>query len=123
MISRAALLWMLLALGAGLGLFVVKYEVQAMEERLVAINRQTVEDIESLRVLKAEWSYLNQPARLERLARRLLDLKPVAADQSVSIAQIPMRPEIGGDDAAPPAETPRKGDRPPPLLARWQAAP
>lgn len=117
MTSRATLLWMLLAVGAGIGLFVLKYEVQAMEERLVALNRQTVQDLESLHVLRAEWSYLNRPARLEALARRLLALRPVEAAQSISIRDIPLRPET------PPATAPRAGDGPPALLVTLRQAP
>lgn len=122
MMSRATLLWMLLAVAAGLGLFVLKYEVQAMEERLVAINADTRRDLEAIHVLKAEWNYLNRPARLEELGKRLLSLRPVRAAQAVSIDDIPMRPEIphgaAPHDAAPPA-----GDTPPPLLASFRRVP
>lgn len=114
MIGRATLLWMLLAVCAGLGLFVVKYEVQSMEERLVAIHERTLQDLESVHVLQAEWSYLNRPARLETLGRRLLDLGPVAATQSVSIRDIPFRPD-GANEAAPPAAAPAHGGTRPTL--------
>ncbi|MEE8333200.1 MAG: hypothetical protein V3R85_05065 [Alphaproteobacteria bacterium] len=117
MTNRATLLWMLLAIGAGLSLFVLKYEVHEMEERLETIHHQTVQDLESLHVLRAEWSYLNQPARLEALARRLLALRPVEATQSVSIRDVPLRP------VTPPTTTPRTGDGPPPLLATLRQAP
>lgn len=122
MTSLATLVWMLLAIGAGLGLFVLKYEVQAMEERLVSINRQTLRDFESIHVLKAEWNYLNRPSRLEDLASRLLSLGPVTALQSVSIRDIPFRPN-GRRQTAPLAPLPRVGDLPPPLLAKLRRAP
>jgi len=117
MTSRATWLWMLLAVAAGLGLFVLKYEVKAMEERLVTINDRTLRDLEAIHVLKAEWNYLNRPARLEELGERLLSLRPVTAAQSVAIDDIPMRPEIVRD-ATPPA-----GDPPPPTLATFRRAP
>ncbi len=123
MIGRATLVWMLLAVGAGLGLFVLKYEVQAMEERLVSMNRQTLRDLESIHVLKAEWNYLNRPSRLEKLAGRLLSLGPVTAAQSVSIRDIPLRPE-SRRKAAPAAALPPAGNPPPPpLLAKLRRAP
>jgi hypothetical protein len=92
MINRGALVWMILAITAGTGLFLLKYEVRAMEEHLVQIEKQTQKNLESVHVLKAEWSHMNQPARLEDLGRRLLLLEPVMAEQTASIAEIPMRP-------------------------------
>ncbi len=92
MIHRGALIWMVLAITAGTGLFLLKYEVRAMEEQLVQIKQQTLNNLEAVHVLKAEWSYLNQPTRLEDLGRRLLLLEPVIAQQSASITDIPMRP-------------------------------
>ncbi len=100
MINRGALVWMILAITAGTGLFLLKYEVRAMEEQLVQIKQQTLNNLESVHVLKAEWSYLNQPTRLEDLGRRLLSLEPVIAQQSVSITDIPMRPEPVRHDGA-----------------------
>jgi len=100
MINRGALIWMALAITAGTGLFLLKYEVRAMEEQLVRIKQQTMNNLESVHVLKAEWSLLNQPARLEDLGRRLLSLEPVIAQQSAAITDIPMRPEPVRHDAA-----------------------
>ena len=68
MINRAALIWMVLAITSGTGLFLLKYEVRAMEDQLVQIKQQTLKNLEAVHVLKAEWSYLNHPTRLEDLA-------------------------------------------------------
>ena len=92
MINRSALVWMILAITAATGLFLLKYEVRAMEDHLVEIKQQTLKNLEEVHVLKAEWSHLNQPARLEDLGRRLLSLEPVLAQQAVSITDLPMRP-------------------------------
>lgn len=100
MINRAALMWMVLAITAGTGLFLLKYEVRAMEEQLVQVKQQTLNNLEAVHVLKAEWSHLNHPTRLEDLGRRLLSLEPVVAQQSAGISDIPMRPEAVRLDAA-----------------------
>ena len=100
MINRAALVWMILAIMAGTGLFVLKYEVRAMEKQLVQIEQKNLKNLEAVHVLKAEWSHLNQPTRLEDLGRRLLALEPVIALQVTSISDIPMRPEPVSHDAA-----------------------
>ena len=62
-------------------LFVVKYQVQDLEGELVQFNRAITEDRQALHVLKAEWSYLNQPARLKALAERHLGLGSIETQQ------------------------------------------
>lgn len=113
MIKRGTLVWMMLAIAAGIGLFLLKYEVSAMEDRLAQIQRDTKSDFEAIHVLKAEWSYLNQPDRLDDLGRRLLALEPVAANQSVTITDIPFRPE-SSKTAAPDGSVPPAVDHDPP---------
>lgn len=129
MINRGALIWMVLAITAGTGLFLLKYEVRAMEEQLVQIKQQTLSNLEAVHVLKAEWSHLNHPTRLENLGRRLLSLEPVIARQSASIADIPLRAEpvrhdtadLNPADGAPafPEISPAAGQGPP-LLATFR---
>jgi hypothetical protein len=45
-------------------------------------------------VLKAEWSYLNEPGRLSDLNRRHLGLAPVAAKQMETLAAQPQRLDV-----------------------------
>ena len=132
MIKRATLVWLLLAACAGAGLFILKYEVQALEERLAAINHDVLDDLDAIHVLKAEWAYLNQPARLEDLGRRLLDMEPVDSDQTTTIDQIPFRRTPGAEPKAPepkpPApeaapKNPRIAGAAAPLLATYKGTP
>lgn len=97
MISRTTFLWLLLAAVVGYGLFHVKYQVVALEEELSRLNGAILREQNQIHVLEAEWSYLNQPARLEELNDRHLHLKPIAAGQFGSIASLPMRPEPSPD--------------------------
>ena len=69
---------------AGAGLFYLKYSVEQKEARLADMRVQYLEDQKALRVLKAEWTYLNSPHYLQNLARRYLTLRPMAADQVIS---------------------------------------
>ncbi len=93
MMKRSTLIWLLMAVAAGAGLFLMKYEMRALETELAAFNRDIMRNQEALHVLRAEWSYLNQPVRLERLGRRLLRLEPVRPAQTGRISDIPMRTE------------------------------
>lgn len=51
-------------------------DVQRAEEEMAAIRLGVESEQESMRVLHAEWDYLNNPERLEALAARYLDLVP-----------------------------------------------
>ncbi|AIL64428.1 hypothetical protein NOVO_00065 [Rickettsiales bacterium Ac37b] len=60
--------------GSVLGLFYIKYQVQNLNKDLNELNKQYTQEQESVRVLKAEWSYLNQPERLKELSKKYLNL-------------------------------------------------
>lgn len=116
MIRGATFFWMVLAITAGISLFLLKDEVKAMEGELAAIQRDTLENLEAIHVLKAEWSYLNRPVRLEKLGRMLLKLAPPGPDQTISITDIPLRPLA-------PRNEPPAADQIPPVLATFRHNP
>lgn len=63
------------------GMFQVKYKVYNLKRDLIEINRQLAADKDSIRVLKAEWAYLNKPDRVEKLANKYLKMSNVAVAQ------------------------------------------
>ena len=99
MIRPITLAMFVLAAGAGGLLFQVSFEVSALEDRLATLNRAIIDDQESIHVLRAEWSYLNQPSQIEALAQRHLDLVPMKTAQIQSFAALPLRPEAEALDS------------------------
>lgn len=89
MIRRSTLLWLIAAILVGCGLYQLKYEVQAKEERLARLNRQIQQEQEAIHVLAAEWAFLNRPDRLAELSKRHLELTPVEPAQFSKVAAIP----------------------------------
>ncbi|HJM51757.1 MAG TPA: hypothetical protein QGF63_18190 [Alphaproteobacteria bacterium] len=81
----------LLAALMAYGLYNMKYEVKGLEGRLTGLNRQLLEQDEAIQVLRAEWSYLNRPARLQRLAQRHLELAPVSVHGIEALATVPLK--------------------------------
>ena len=69
--------------------------VQGQERELAGLKSAVVTEREAMRVLKAEWSYLNQPERLQTLAREHLPLAPTGASQIVVLASLPLRASSG----------------------------
>ena len=55
--------------------------VQEAEEKLEVLEAEIAREEDTMRVLRAEWEYLNRPERLERLATEFLDLVPPAPDK------------------------------------------
>lgn len=88
----ATFFWIALAGCVGFGLYHLKNKVQARETELFQINRAILTEQESIHVLRAEWSYLNQPARLEALASRDLKMQPMKPGQLGTIATLPPLP-------------------------------
>ena len=94
--------WLLLAAGAVAAMFHITFEVEKLEARLHDTNRQIVREQETTHVLRAEWSYLNRPQRLESLSKELLpNLVPVASAQFITFARLPKRGEAEGAIDAP----------------------
>lgn len=84
-------LWGALTIGSGVSLFLLKYKVQALENELVSRQEQVVRDRSAIRVLEAEWTYLNDPERLRRLSAEHLGFSPATTQNVADIAALPYR--------------------------------
>ena len=73
------------------GMFVIKNKVIALENDLDRINARIKDDQKALHVLKAEWSYLNDPARIRALSERHARMKPLRGAQIISFSAIPFK--------------------------------
>lgn len=110
MMRLSNLFWIGLAIALIFGVFHLKREVHALEEELTRLSRNILAEEEAIQVLQAEWSYLNQPARLRDLAKRHLDLAPMKPAQIGRVGDLPPRPtEASGP--LPPAPT-AQGQKP-----------
>lgn len=89
-VRLSSLMALFLALVSGAALFWVSQQVQQVEREQRQLQNQVMQEEEALRVLRAEWDYLNNPERLEALANKYLNMAPVSADTLVqSISTIP----------------------------------
>ncbi len=73
---QATIITLLVAAMMSVALFFLKHEVNGLESQLGELNRAIMSDRESIHVLQAEWSHLNDIQRLKALAERHLNLSP-----------------------------------------------
>ncbi len=85
---KSTLLWLGLTVFCGVALFHTSQQVHDGQELVAEMNSKIKQERESIEVLKAEWSYLNQPARLEKLARQHLGLTPMKGQQFKNVADL-----------------------------------
>ncbi|MEO0348059.1 MAG: hypothetical protein AAF153_01780 [Pseudomonadota bacterium] len=62
-------------------LFYIKYEVANMQQQNHRVASELSLEEDMLKVLKAEWSYLNTPKRLREMVSRHLELNPIELGQ------------------------------------------
>jgi cell division protein FtsL len=98
----------------------IKFDATLQIERLARLRMEIKRERDAVAHLRAEWSKLDSPARIDRLAQRHLLLKPVQPTQFDSVERLPERlfenplsaPDTephanaqGSDDAEIPAGT------------------
>lgn len=88
---KTAMLWLVLAVICGGMLFQTSQRVTDGRAQLAGIEAAARKEDEHLRVLQAEWSYLNQPDRLEKLSNQYLHLEPLKGKQFAKVADLEQR--------------------------------
>ena len=74
-------------------LFLTSQSVQRAEKNLFETSQSVLNEKESLRVLSAEWDYLNRPERLEALTRDNLDMNEVHVEEKNFLNHVRQIPE------------------------------
>jgi hypothetical protein len=95
--------WFALVVAAGMTNFLVKQNVQSLDDQLTQVRKKTIEDQKKIHDLAADWTFLTQPELLADLNNRYVHLEPMSPRQMVSgLDGIPMRPATPLEDVAPP---------------------
>jgi hypothetical protein len=74
----------------------IKFDSTVQAERLAKLRTELRKERDRIAALRAEWGELDNPARIEGLAKRFLTLKPITPQQFDSLDRLPERPS---DDA------------------------
>lgn len=80
----------LLAFGFLSGLVILiydmKFETRRLEDRAAQIERAIEDEKDNIALMRAEWSHVSRPDKIETLARDVLKLEPAKAEQMISQA-------------------------------------
>ena len=101
----------------------IKFEATMQAEQLSKLRGEIRRERDAVAALRAEWAKLDSPSRIEDIAQRHLQLKPLDAFQIDNLANLPERkkppqPEqpsdpiaalIGDGDAAPTGSVTERG--------------
>jgi hypothetical protein len=74
----------------------IKFDSTVQAEHLAKLRGEVRKESDRIAALRAEWGELDNPARIEALAKRFLQLKQIAPTQFDSLDRLPERPS---DDA------------------------
>ena len=78
----------LLAFGFLAGLVILiydmKFETRRLEDRAAQLERAIEDEKDNIALMRAEWSHVSRPERIEALARTILKLEPVKAEQLIA---------------------------------------
>jgi len=69
------------SIGASFWLYQLKFETRRVQTRVQQLERLIEQAEGDIAILRAEWSFLTRPERVERLAVEHLNLKPAKAHQ------------------------------------------
>lgn len=73
----------------------VKHEAETIESEMAQVERRIALEKETIALLEADWTLLDQPQRLQQLASAFdgdLQLQPLRPDQIVEPDELPARP-------------------------------
>ena len=100
---RAGLLvWGGVIVATAFGLYQVELTVRDLDRQLDGLDGTVERNREAVHMLKAEWSYLNDPRRLADLSSRYLDLAPVTPQQLAVFDDLPLASTVKPGEAATP---------------------
>jgi hypothetical protein len=70
----------------------IKMESTVRTEKVMRLRAEIHDERDAIAALRSEWSKLDAPVRLQGLAERHLDLKPVEGPQYDALKNLPERP-------------------------------
>src|SRR5437763_6478675 len=71
--------------------YTIKYETIFHAETIAKLKYEIRAEQDKINILRAEWTHLTRPERVQALAAKFLDLRPIALNQIVKPDALPAR--------------------------------
>jgi hypothetical protein len=81
----------------------MKHKAELAADRVATLQSDIAREKNQIVLLKAEWSLLTQPGRLQATVEKYADhfqLQPFSPDQIATVDEIPLKPVPGADQPA-----------------------
>jgi cell division protein FtsL len=103
--------------GSAVYAYSIKYETIFYAERITKLKHEMQAERQAIGTLRAEWSHLTRPERIQELSAKHLDLQPLALTQIVKADSLPERAakvdsigrKLESLGLSEPTNTPREG--------------
>ncbi|PWB81638.1 MAG: hypothetical protein C3F11_14770 [Methylocystaceae bacterium] len=79
--------------GSAVYAYSIKYQTILRAEQINKMKHEAKAERDAIAVLRAEWSFLTRPERVQQLADKYLDLQPLTVGQIVTAQSLPEKPE------------------------------
>ncbi len=117
MVRILNLLAVLALIGSAIYAYSIKYETIFHAERIVKLKHEIKAEQDAITTLRAEWSHLTRPERIQALADKFLTLQPTSLRQIVGAESLPAKiaradgigDKLGALGLALPTNTPSNG--------------
>ena len=73
----------------------IKFDSTLQAERVAKLAGELRRERDAIATLRAEWAKLDTPGRIQGLASRHLELRPILPTQFDSLDRLPERPTVG----------------------------
>jgi len=78
-------------IGSAVYAYTIKYQTAYHAEQIAKTKIEIKAERDAIGVLRADWSFLTRPGRIQQLADQYLDLQPLTADKIALARQLPER--------------------------------
>jgi cell division protein FtsL len=85
---------LILLVAAAAYVYEIKFEATLRAERIAKMRGDIQRERDAIAALRAEWTTLENPARIQGLARRHLKLRPAEATQYDALDRLPERAPV-----------------------------
>jgi len=89
---------LLILVGSAVAVYKVKYDTTYEVQRIAKLRSEIRSEQERIALLRAEWTRLAAPQRVQELATRHLNMKPLDVAQVRDLSNLPEKP-VKADDA------------------------